>query len=97
LTFTPRAPSGDEDAADHALVHGLELHGGLVGLDLGHHVAGLDRLPFLDEPAARVPSSMVGDRAGIRICVGIRGPLGGGRRGKGGRLEAVLEQMARIW
>jgi hypothetical protein len=74
LTFTPSGALGDENAPDPALVARLELHGGLVGLDLGHHVAGLDRLPFLTSQRASVPSSMVGDRAGIRMFVGMSAP-----------------------
>ena len=40
----------DDDLADRALVDRLELHRRLVGLDLGHDVAGLDRVAFLDQP-----------------------------------------------
>jgi hypothetical protein len=41
---------GHEDLADHALVHGLEFHRGLVGLDLGEDVAGRHGVAFLDQP-----------------------------------------------
>src|SRR3546814_969207 len=41
---------GHQDLAELALVGRLELHGRLVGLDLGHDVAGLDRVTFLDQP-----------------------------------------------
>ncbi len=41
----------DEDLAQGPLVHGLDLHRGLVRLDLGDHVAGADRVAFLLEPA----------------------------------------------
>ena len=39
-----------QQLADLALVDRLHLHGGLVGLDLGDDVAGLDLLALLDEP-----------------------------------------------
>ena len=35
---------GHDDAGERALVHRLHLHRRLVGLDLGEHVAGLDRV-----------------------------------------------------
>ena len=41
----------DQDAAEDAFLHGLDFHGGLVGLDLGDHVAGLDFVAFLFQPA----------------------------------------------
>jgi hypothetical protein len=39
-----------KDLADHALVHGLEFHRGLVGLDLGEDVARVHGVAFLDQP-----------------------------------------------
>ena len=41
---------GDQQLRHLALVDRLHLHGGLVGLDLGDDVAGLDGLAFLDQP-----------------------------------------------
>ena len=58
-------------AADLALVDRLHLHGRLVGLDLGDDVAGLDVWPSFTSHLASLPSSMVGDSAGIRISVGM--------------------------
>ncbi len=43
-------PFGDHDLADHALVHRLDLHGRLVGLDLGDGVAGGDLIALLLQP-----------------------------------------------
>jgi hypothetical protein len=66
---------GDQDLADGALVHGLEFHRGLVGLDLGDEVARrLTVSPSLTSHFASVPSSIVGESAGIRISVGIASP-----------------------
>ena len=62
---------GHDDLADLALVDGLDLHGGLVGLDLGDHLAGLDRVAFLYCHLASLPSVMVGDSAGIRMLIGM--------------------------
>ncbi len=63
----------DEDLGEHALVDRLDLHRGLVGLDLGDDVAGLDRVAFLLESTWQgCPSSIVGDRAGIRMSGGHR-------------------------
>ena len=63
---------GDQDLADDAFIDGLELHGRLVGLDLGHDVAGRDGIAFLHEPfGQRTFSSIVGERAGIRTSVAI--------------------------
>ena len=45
LTFTPSVPSRDQDLAERALVDRLDLHGRLVGLDLGDDVAGLTVSP----------------------------------------------------
>ena len=39
-----------QDLLDHALIDGLHLHGRLVGLDLGDHVAGLDLVAGLHVP-----------------------------------------------
>ena len=41
---------GHQDLAHDAVIDGLELHRGLVGLDFGQEVAGGDAVPFLDEP-----------------------------------------------
>ena len=45
-----------EDDATYAgvIVDGLHLHGGLVGFDLGDHVAGLDRVAFFLKPLGEV-------------------------------------------
>ena len=43
----------DHDLAEHALVHRLDLHGGLVGLDLGDHIAGAHRVALLLEPGRK--------------------------------------------
>ena len=40
----------DQDGVDDAFVDGLDLHGRLVGLDLGDDVAGLHRIAGLDQP-----------------------------------------------
>ena len=63
---------GDQDLAERALVDGLDLHRRLVGLDLGDDVAGLRpcRLPSSAIWRA-LPSSIVGESAGIRISIGI--------------------------
>ena len=45
-------PALDEDLAQRALVDCLHLHGGLVGLDLGEHVALVNRVPFVLAPLA---------------------------------------------
>ena len=45
---------GHQDLGDRALVDRLDLHGRLVGLDLGDHVAGLDLVAFLLEPLGKV-------------------------------------------
>ncbi len=50
LTFDAFGAGGDQDLADRAFVDGLDLHGRLVGLDLGDHVAGLDLVAFLLQP-----------------------------------------------
>jgi hypothetical protein len=57
---------GDEDLAEDALVDRLDLHGRLVGLDLGDDVAGLDRVAFLLQPFGERALSIVGESAGIR-------------------------------
>ncbi|MNS87384.1 hypothetical protein D3C72_1213260 [compost metagenome] len=41
---------GDQDVGDFAFIDGLDLHRGLVSLDLGDHVAGGDNIPDLDVP-----------------------------------------------
>ena len=45
---------GDQDLAERALVDRLDLHGRLVGLDLGDDVAGLDRVALVLEPLGEV-------------------------------------------
>ena len=62
---------GHDDLGERAFVDRLVFHRRLVGLDLGDHVAGLDLVAFLLEPRARLPFSMVGDSAGMRMLVGI--------------------------
>ena len=42
------------DLGEDAFVDRLDFHGGLVGLDLGDHVAGLDRVAFLLQPLGEV-------------------------------------------
>ena len=44
----------DQDLAERALVDRLDLHGRLVGLDLGDHVAGLDLVALALEPLGEV-------------------------------------------
>ena len=41
---------GNEDLRDRAFVDRLELHGRLVGLDLGEQISGGDGVAFLDQP-----------------------------------------------
>ncbi len=43
-------PLGHQERLDHALVDRLDLHGRLVGLDLGDHVAGPHRIADLHVP-----------------------------------------------
>ena len=62
---------GDDDLGEHALVDGLDLHRRLIGLDLGQHVARLDRIALFLSHLARLPFSIVGERAGIRILIGM--------------------------
>ena len=42
------------DLGEDAFVDGLDFHGRLVGLDLGDHVAGLDRVALLLQPLGEV-------------------------------------------
>ena len=70
----PFGAVGDQDLAQCPFVDRLDLHGGLVGLDLGQDVARLDGSPSLFSQRASLPSVMVGDKAGIRICIGISAP-----------------------
>ena len=46
---------GDRDRGDRALVDRLELHGRLVGFDLGEDVPRLDAVAFLDQPFGERP------------------------------------------
>ena len=62
---------GDQDLGDRAFVDSLELHRRLVGLDFGQDVAGFDLSPSLTSHLASVPSSIVGDRAGILSSIGM--------------------------
>jgi hypothetical protein len=64
---------GHGDLGDHAFVDRLELHRRLVGLDLGHDVARAHLVADLDQPLESVPSSIVGDRAGIWMAIDMRG------------------------
>ena len=41
---------GHQELTDAALIHRLDLHGRLVGLDLGDHVAAPHRVAFFDVP-----------------------------------------------
>jgi hypothetical protein len=45
---------GHEDLRQCAFVDRLDLHRGLVGLDLGDHIAGFDRVAFVLEPLGKV-------------------------------------------
>ena len=42
-----------DDLGEHAFIDGFDFHGRLVGLDLGDHIAGLDRVALLLQPAAK--------------------------------------------
>src|SRR5262249_5537292 len=53
-TATSAGPFRDEDLSERAFVGGLDLHGRLVGLDLGDDVAGLDRIALLLHPFGEV-------------------------------------------
>ena len=68
-------PSGTTILAEHAVVDGFVFHRRLVGLDLGDHIAGLDRVAFLLEPFGEVALLIVGDSAGIRMLIGIGAAL----------------------
>ena len=48
-------PLGHQDGLDDAFVDRLDLHGRLVGLDLGDDVAGADDIAGLDEPLGEGP------------------------------------------
>jgi hypothetical protein len=48
------AAFGNQDLADAAFIDRLEFHGGLVGLDFGENVAGLDGVAFLHQPAGKL-------------------------------------------
>ena len=48
-------PFRHQERLDHALVDGFHLHGRLVGLDLGDHVAALDRVADLHVPFGERP------------------------------------------
>ena len=68
----PVGALGHQDLGDRALVDRLELHRRLVGLDLGEDVARLrPSSPSLTSHLASVPSSIVGDRAGILSSIGM--------------------------
>ena len=59
-----------QDGAERALVDGLHLHGGLVGLDLGQHVAGFDRVPDLLDPFAQLALLHRGRQSGHQYVGG---------------------------
>jgi hypothetical protein len=61
-----------QELRDRALIDGFDFHRRLVGLDLGDHVAGLDLVAFLHSHLARLPSSIVGDSAGMVMLIGMR-------------------------
>src|SRR3954449_4884299 len=54
VDLDPLGPTLDENLAQRALVDRLHLHGGLVGLDLGDHVARLDRVALVLQPPREV-------------------------------------------
>jgi hypothetical protein len=62
-----------QDLRDRAFVDRFELHGRLVRLDLGEQVPEEIVSPSLTSHLASVPSSMVGERAGILSSIGIAG------------------------
>ncbi len=78
----------NEDFLDGAFIDRLDFHGRLVGFDFGQHVADLTVSPTLTSHLASFPSSMVGDRAGMRIW-GMSALQDGGVRhlGHGTRID----------
>src|SRR5919201_1940482 len=46
-------PLLDQEPLQHPLLEGLQLHGGLVGLDLGQHVAAVDLVARLLQPGGQ--------------------------------------------
>ena len=65
---------GDQDFGEHTFVNGLHFHGGLVGLDLGENVAGLDFVAFFLEPFGKL-ALLHGRRKGGHQNVGGHGVL----------------------
>ena len=55
LTYGRRATFVDQDFRQHARALGLELHVGLVGLDLGQHVADIHLVSGLFQPTEDLP------------------------------------------
>jgi hypothetical protein len=45
---------GNDELGNDAFVDGFDFHRRLVGFDLGDHIAGLDRIAFLDQPLGEV-------------------------------------------
>ena len=71
LTGTSLRALRHHDLRQRALVDRLDLHGRLVGLDLGDHVARLDLVALLLQPLGKIALSIVGDSAGMRMLIGI--------------------------
>ena len=97
----------DQDLAQRALVHRLEFHRRLVGLDLGDDVAGLDRVTFLLQPFGELALFHGGrkrrhqnvDRHGRFLIWGRRRFVGGParvlpRRSRGIRLARETRRSA---
>ena len=84
LTFTPSVPAGTRILPERALVDRLDLHGRLVGLDLGDHVAGLDRVALVLHATWRgCPPSSSARAPASGSVVGI-GPLPRHRQSRAG-------------
>ena len=47
-------PLRHQNAGDHPLIHRLNLHGGLIGLDLGDHIARAHRIALFLQPARQL-------------------------------------------
>jgi hypothetical protein len=71
FTFTPFGAFGHRILPIDAFIHGFEFHRGLVGLDLGEDVPAETVSPSFTSHLASVPSSIVGERAGMRISVAM--------------------------
>ena len=59
-----RSAFGHQDFAERALVDGFHLHGGLIRLDLGDHVARFDRVALFLQPLGQVPLLHGGGQGG---------------------------------